>query len=310
MPTEEVLALEDEGRLDDARAACERAVAEHYDDLDVLADAADFFVRNAETADDNREWLERGLVLARRAQKLARREHAEDALLDMQVLEARALNDAGENRDALRAADAVLGYHPDAPDALLERGTALYELCRFDEARTALSKAVEVAPDDPWSHRMLALVAERLGDEEEAKRRFARVQRLAPEFEEPVHMRADEFDRLVEAALEDIPESVSRWLSNVPITVEELPALEDLTASDPPLSPSSLGMFRGAPFGEKASMDPWSHFPSSIVLYQRNLERFAKDKDELAREIGVTLVHEVGHYLGLDEDELWERGLD
>ena len=51
-------------------------------------------------------------------------------------------------------------------------------------------------------------------------------------------------------------------------------------------------------------MDPWTHLPSSIVLFQRNLERFARSRAELIEEIGVTLVHEVGHFLGLDEDEL------
>jgi len=80
--------------------------------------------------------------------------------------------------------------------------------------------------------------------------------------------------------------------------------------SDPPLSPSILGVFRGAPLGDKASPDPWSHFPSSIVLYQRNLERCASDRNELIEQIGVTLLHEVGHFLGLDEEALRERGLE
>ena len=101
-----------------------------------------------------------------------------------------------------------------------------------------------------------------------------------------------------------------RYLSNVAITVEDLPDPEELLASDPPHSPTILGIFRGAPLGEKASMNPWSHFPSSIVLYQRNLERVVRTREELVQEIGVTLVHEVGHFLGLDEDQLWERGLD
>ncbi len=65
-----------------------------------------------------------------------------------------------------------------------------------------------------------------------------------------------------------------------------------------------------APLGQKASMDPWSHFPSSIALFQRNLERMARDREELVEEIRVTLLHEVGHFLGLDEDQLRDLGLD
>jgi predicted Zn-dependent protease with MMP-like domain len=45
------------------------------------------------------------------------------------------------------------------------------------------------------------------------------------------------------------------------------------------------------------------------VLYQKNLERIAARREELIEQIGTTLVHEVGHFLGLDEEELWERGL-
>ena len=114
----------------------------------------------------------------------------------------------------------------------------------------------------------------------------------------------------MEDALLELPEPVRRYLSNVAITVEDLPEDQDLIGSDPPLSPAILGLFRGAPYGQKASMDPWSHFPSSIVLYQRNLERFARSRKDLIEQIGVTLLHEVGHFLGLDEDDLYARGLD
>jgi predicted Zn-dependent protease with MMP-like domain len=154
-------------------------------------------------------------------------------------------------------------------------------------------------------------VAERQGDLEEARRRFARARRLAPdEFPKPIALSHEAFDAAVEDALRSLPEPVRRYLSNVAIAVEDVPSEADLLAADPPLSPSILGLFRGAPWGQKASMDPWSHFPSSIVLFQRNLERFARSRAELIDEIRVTLVHEVGHFLGLDEDELWERGLD
>jgi predicted Zn-dependent protease with MMP-like domain len=114
----------------------------------------------------------------------------------------------------------------------------------------------------------------------------------------------------MEDALAELPEPVRAYLSNVAIAVEDFPPDDDLLAADPPLPPTVLGMFRGAPLGDKGSMDPWSHFPSSIVLYQRNLERFATDRRDLVEQIRVTLLHEVGHFLGLDEEQLRERGLD
>jgi predicted Zn-dependent protease with MMP-like domain len=193
---------------------------------------------------------------------------------------------------------------------VLFRSFALFELCRFDEARRQLDAVLARSPDEPWAHHQLGLLAERRGDHAEAARRFKRARRLDPEaFPAPVTVTRAEFERLAEAALAEVPEAVRRYLANVPITVEDVPAEHDLTASDPPLSPTILGLFRGAPYGQKASADPWSHLPSAIVLYQRNLERAVADLDELEEQIAVTLVHEVGHFLGLSEDELHDRGL-
>jgi len=254
---------------------------------------------------------EEALDLAARGERAARRAGATELLPDLILLQASALNDLGRSREALSRADALLRGSPRDTAAMLERAFALWELVRLPEARSQLQELLQLVPDDAWGHHLLGLVAERLGDAKEARRRFSRARRLDPrEFPEPVHLSQGEFDKAVEDALEGLPAPVRGYLSNVAIAVEDLPADDDLLASDPPLSPAILGIFRGSPFGEKGSMDPWSHFPSSIVLYQKNLERAAADRAQLIEQIGVTLVHEVGHFLGLDEEELWERGLD
>jgi predicted Zn-dependent protease with MMP-like domain len=103
---------------------------------------------------------------------------------------------------------------------------------------------------------------------------------------------------------------VKPYLENTTISVEPLPGEEDLTSSDPPLSPCILGVFRGTPIGERSVTSSADHFPAAIVLYQRNLERFARTREELLEQIGITLLHEVGHLVGLDEEDLWERGLE
>lgn len=251
------------------------------------------------------------LDLAARGERAARRAGATELLPDLILLQASALNDLGRSREALSRADELLRGSPRDTAAMLERAFALWELVRLPEARSQIQELLQQVPDDAWGHHLLGLVAERLGDAKEARRRFSRARRLDPrEFPEPVHLSHEEFDKAVEDALEGLPAPVRGYLSNVAIAVEDLPADDDLLASDPPLSPAILGIFRGSPLGEKGSMDPWSHFPSSIVLYQKNLERAAADRDQLIEQIGVTLVHEVGHFLGLDEEELWERGLD
>ncbi len=304
-------ALAELGRTDEALDAYERALAIGKDDAELAFGAAEFLVNAAEDGEPDRELVERGLALARRGAKLARK--AGDAALgaDLAWIEAVALNQLGRSDEALaRLADAEKAA-PESVDVWLEKGFALYELCRFDEARQALLRAEKLDPDEPWTQHQLGLVAERQGRHDDAKRRFDRARKLAPdEFPKPVALSPEAFDAAVEHAIESLPGPVRRYLSNVAITVEEVPGDDDLLASDPPLSPAILGLFRGAPYGQKASMDPWSHFPSSIVLYQRNLERFARSKKDLVEQIGVTLLHEVGHFLGLDEDELYARGLD
>lgn len=252
----------------------------------------------------------RAAELARKGARAARKEGRPDLQADLLWLEGQALTELADPAAALARLDEALALAPDHLDAMLERSFALFELCRFDEARRQLEDALARAPDEPWAHHQLGLLAERRGDRAEADRRFRRARRLDPAaFPPPVTVTRAEFERLAEQALEDVPEAVRRYLANVPITVEDLPAELDLLASDPPLSPTILGLFRGAPYGQKGGADPWAHLPSSIVLYQRNLERAVADAEELEEQIAVTLIHEVGHFLGLSEEELHARGL-
>ncbi len=255
--------------------------------------------------------FERAVDLARKAAKSARKAGQRDLEADLLWVEGSALTELADPATALGRLDEALALAPDHLDAMLERAFALFELCRFDEARRQLEEVLARAPDEPWAHHQLGLLAERRGEAAEAERRLARARKLDPEaFPRPATISRAEFERLLETALTDIPEQVRRYLSNVPISVEDLPSDDDLTSADPPLSPTILGLFRGAPYGQKASADPWSHLPSAIVLYQRNLERAAASRAELEEQIAVTLIHEVGHFLGLDEDELAARGLD
>lgn len=224
--------------------------------------------------------------------------------------------EAGEAAAALAEVRAGRARAPrDPPDELraeldLVEGLALVDLCRFDEARRVL-EAFARDYEDAWAEHALGVLAERRGDRREAERRFRRARALAPEeFPAPSSLSAAAFDAAVESALEELPEPVRRWLANVAIAVEDVPADDDLLGADPPHPPSILGIFRGTPLGDQASMDPWSHFPSSIVLYQKNLERLARSREELVEEIRVTLLHEVGHFLGLDEEALANLGLE
>jgi predicted Zn-dependent protease with MMP-like domain/Flp pilus assembly protein TadD len=304
-------ALEALGRTEEARLAYARALTAGKDDAELLLGAARFLVEGLPEEEQDRADLEEGLARAERGETLARRAGDGELAVALLLVEARALGQLGSPADALAPLARAEGLAPGDAEVLLEKGLALHELCRFEEARDALLTAEGTAPDDPQICHALGLVAERRGEAEEAERRFSRARSLAPEeYPRPVSLSHGEFEAVVEAALAALPEQVRRYLANVAVTIEDLPADADLLAADPPLSPGILGLFRGAPYGQKASMDPWSHLPSGIVLYQRNLERFARSREELVEEVRITLVHEVGHFLGLDEDELYERGLE
>src|SRR5512134_1683129 len=113
----------------------------------------------------------RAADLARRAARRARKAGDRELEADAALVEAAALNGLGDCRAALARADEALALAPDAVEARLERGYALYELCRFDEARAAIEDAAGRAPDDAWAQHLLGLLAERAGDRREAERR-------------------------------------------------------------------------------------------------------------------------------------------
>jgi predicted Zn-dependent protease with MMP-like domain/Flp pilus assembly protein TadD len=301
-------ALAELDRLEEAQQACERGLELAPDDLDAISYGADFYIA---CLGDEPGATERGLELAERGLRAARKAGDEEVEFECLLLRGRAQEQLGQLAEALASVEEALGVVDDDAEALTEQAILLFELCRFEEAKAALEDLAEADEELAAPHHYLALIAERHGDAKSAEKLFARARQLAPDdFPPPVQMPQAEFDRVIEEAMESLPARVRDYLRNVAVTVEEIPKDEDLRASDPPLSPMVLGMFRGSPLGEQHLLDPWAHFPSSIVLYQRNLERTARDREELVEQIAVTLLHEVGHFLGLDEEDLRERGLD
>jgi predicted Zn-dependent protease with MMP-like domain len=115
----------------------------------------------------------------------------------------------------------------------------------------------------------------------------------------------------VTEAISELHPTLQEYLKNVAIMLEEVPDDDILRQYDPPASPLELlGYFSGHSLMERSENDPWSGLPGTIVLYRRNLERHARSHEELVHELRITLFHEVGHFLGLDEEDLEERGLD
>ena len=103
-----------------------------------------------------------------------------------------------------------------------------------------------------------------------------------------------EFEDQVEAALDELTAEFSRVLENVALVVED----ED------PNEPSLFGVYLGVGLGK----DHAGSLPDQIVIYRRPLERAFSDPEELRRQIRITVLHEIGHFFGLDEDQIRELG--
>jgi predicted Zn-dependent protease with MMP-like domain/Flp pilus assembly protein TadD len=291
-----------------AEEAFDEALERDPDDLEILLAWTDFLVCRP---GGDLETLETGLEAAARGRKLARKANEPQLEAEFATLQGIGLGQLGEPAEALTALDAALKLVPSSLEVKLERACALYELCRFDEAETAFRDVVKQGPEEPWAHQHLGLIAERRGRTAEAARHFAEARSLSPEeFPEPVSVTEAEFEAMVEAALREIPGDFRAKLPNLRFTVEPLPATDDLLAESPPLSPSLLGLFQGTPLGERSVGSAADHATARVVLFQRNLERAARTRDELAEQVRVTVLHELGHLVGLDEDDLEERGLD
>lgn len=117
----------------------------------------------------------------------------------------------------------------------------------------------------------------------------------------------EEFESLVDAALESIPTAFAPYMEGLAIDIEPMPdedTLADLGIDDPH---DLLGLYRGTPLTAR-SVEHTFHMPESVVIYQRNLERMCRTRKQLVRQIRKTILHEVGHHFGLDEDELDEAG--
>jgi predicted Zn-dependent protease with MMP-like domain len=108
-----------------------------------------------------------------------------------------------------------------------------------------------------------------------------------------------DFERHVEAALDSLPSELRAALENVAVVVED----------EHPDDPDLFGLYEGVPLPERSSADS-GRLPDRIAIYRLPLEETFADPAELEREIRVTVLHELAHYFGIDEDRLAELGYD
>jgi len=111
-----------------------------------------------------------------------------------------------------------------------------------------------------------------------------------------------EFESCVEEALGAVPAPFRKYLDNVVVAVEDEPTDEDYDETDTPDDEEIFGIFRGVSYFDRAHTV--SSLPAQIAVFRGPILRCCATRGEAVREIRDTVVHEVGHMLGLDDDEM------
>lgn len=122
-----------------------------------------------------------------------------------------------------------------------------------------------------------------------------------------LRLRADQFERIVERAIERIPAPIRQHLHNVVIAVESRPDAELLASMGLPPDEPLFGVFQGEALAERLVTAP-PLYPATILIFQQPLEQYCRSVEQLEREIAITVAHEVAHYFGIDEARLEELG--
>ena len=106
------------------------------------------------------------------------------------------------------------------------------------------------------------------------------------------------FDDHVKAALDSLPADIASALDNIVLLIED----------EHPDDPDLFGLYEGIPLPERGDMA--GELPDRITIFRIPLEEEFRDPADLEREIRITVLHEIGHYFGLDEDRLTQLGYD
>jgi len=238
-----------------------------------------------------------------------------DALADegeLEAVEAEALDAIRRSKDPrdlwryvawarfeLARTEGALDAARKAKDPLLE-GKAALHLWRFDEAEKALARFRGEGEEEAEAEWYRGVLAEFLG--RDGTDHFRRANRLVPDlFLEPVRLTDAEVDDVVRKAKADLPPAVARVVEET--TIEVLP----LPRPDPAVDPLTLGLYIGRGLLER-SVEDSGHLPPKIEIYRRNIERIARDRADAIDELRITLLHEIGHHVGMNEEQIEDAG--
>ena len=115
---------------------------------------------------------------------------------------------------------------------------------------------------------------------------------------------AEEFTGLVRRALDGLPNDYARIMKNVAVMVEEEPPREVLDELELESEDDLLGLYTGTAVDEESFFNPGGQLPARISIYRGPILRLCRTSEEIVQEVRDTVVHEIGHHFGLDDDEM------
>ena len=118
-------------------------------------------------------------------------------------------------------------------------------------------------------------------------------------------MDKNKFEDLVEKAYNNIPQKFRDKIDNVAIKVEDYPSAEDLETLKIRGKGLLLGLYRGTPLPQR-SVWQGVRLPDEIVIYQKDIEKVCKTEEDIEERVNEVLQHEIAHYFGLNDDEIYE----
>ena len=207
------------------------------------------------------------------------------------------------------------------PKVLYERAIVAWEREGPESGIAALDKLLRLEPAHADAHYLRALACEEADDREGMIIHFLEVLRLDTLADEGAvegqgqgqgqegryHKRdLDLIESTAEQVLTRIPEQFQEHLRDVPVVLEARPHPDMVREG---FDPRALGLFEGLEQGRLAAGD-LAQAPTRIVLFYANLLDDAPDEQTLLNEIEITLLHEIGHFFGLDEDDVERLGLE
>ncbi len=287
------------GDIDEALSHYERATELDPEFVDPLLYAAELHLESARD-------LDQAIALCGQALDLA---DEEEQYLDALLLKAEILLQKGDATQARTTLGELPPSTTDLPEPVFHfrTGRLLLDLGEFESAESHLKKALERNESMTDALHTLALVYEQRGDLRAMAKTFLQVrQQDLKEPSPPWGVTAERFAELAEQALTELPSEIRTLLANVPIHTADYPALELVAEGN---DPRMMGFFTGIPYPEKNLLGGAPPHLDRVFLYQRNVERYTRNSAELELEIRTTLLHETGHFFGLDEEQLEKMGL-